>query len=155
MLNFVKNISLTIKINQILIGLTYANIELVNQIDSEDYRRKMIGEDEIRQITVRAMVDTSSIMLCINESIKEALGLNIIGKRRSQLANGEILELDMVGPVTVRFLDRDCVTRALLLPDDQETLLGAIPMEEMDLYVHPGRNELLPVHPDGPIMSLK
>lgn len=155
MLNFVKNISLTIKINQILIGLTYANIELVNQIDSEDYRRKMIGEDEIRQITVRAMVDTSSIMLCINESIKEALGLNIIGKRRSQLANGEILELDVVGPVTVRFLDRDCATRALLLPDDQETLLGAIPMEEMDLYVHPGRNELLPVHPDGPIMSLK
>jgi hypothetical protein len=33
--------------------------------------------------------------------------------------------------------------------------LGAIPMEEMDLYVNPGRNELLPVHPEGPIMSLK
>ena len=135
--------------------LTYANIELVNQADAEDYRRKRIGEDEIRHITVHAMVDTGSIMLCINESIKEALGLDIIGKRRSQLANGQILELDVVGPVVVRFLDRDCVTRALLLPDDQETLLGAIPMEDMDLYVHPGRNELLPVHPEGPIMSLK
>ena len=135
--------------------LTYANIELVNQADAEDYRRKRIGEDEVRQITVRAMVDTGSIMLCINESIKDALGLDIIGRRRSQLANGQIIELDVVEPVIVRFLDRDCVTRALLLPDDQETLLGAIPMEEMDLYVHPGRNELLPVHPEGPIMSLK
>lgn len=136
-------------------GLTYANIELVNNADAEDFRRKRIGEDEIRQITVHAMVDTGSIMLCINETIKDALGLDIIGKRRSQLANGLILELDVVGPVIVRYLDRDCVTRALLLPDDQEPLLGAIPMEEMDLYVNPGRNELLPVHPEGPIMSLK
>jgi clan AA aspartic protease len=136
-------------------GLTYANIELVNQTDAEDYRRKYIGEDEVRQITVHAMVDTGSIMLCINDTIKEALGLDVIGKRRSQLANGLILELDVVGPVVVRYLDRDCVTRALLLPDDQEPLLGAIPMEEMDLYVNPGRNELLPVHPEGPIMSLK
>jgi clan AA aspartic protease len=136
-------------------GLTYANIELVNQTDAEDYRRKYIGEDEVRQITVHAMVDTGSIMLCINDTIKEALGLDVIGKRRSQLANGLILELDVVGPVVVRYLDRDCVTRALILPDDQEPLLGAIPMEEMDLYVNPGRNELLPVHPEGPIMSLK
>lgn len=136
-------------------GLTYANIELVNNADAEDFRRKRIGEDEIRQITVHAMVDTGSIMLCINETIKDALGLDIIGKRRSQLANGLILELDVVGPVIVRYLDRDCVTRALLLPDNQEPLLGAIPMEEMDLYVNPGRNELLPVHPEGPIMSLK
>jgi clan AA aspartic protease len=136
-------------------GLTYANIELVNQSDADDFRKNRIGEDEIRQLTVHAMVDTGSIMLCINESIKEALGIEVVGKRRSQLANGQILELDVVGPVIVRYLDRDCVTRALLLPDDQETLLGAIPMEEMDLYVHPGRNELLPVHPEGPIMSLK
>lgn len=136
-------------------GLTYANIELINGDDFTDARRGLIDKDKIRQLTVHTKVDTGSIMLCINESVKEALGIDVVGKRRSQLANGQILELDVVGPVIVRYLDRDCVTRALLLPDDQETLLGAIPMEEMDLYVHPGRNELLPVHPEGPIMSLK
>lgn len=136
-------------------GLTYANIELVNGDDISDFRRKRIGEDEIRQMTVHAMVDTGSIMLCVNDNIKKALGLEVIGKRRSQLANGVVLELDVVGPITVRYLDRDCATRALLLPDNQEPLLGAIPMEEMDLYVNSGRNELMPVHPEGPIMSLK
>ncbi len=136
-------------------GLTYANIDLLNGDDLTDFRRGRIGEDDVRQITVHAMVDTGSIMLCLNETIKDALGLEIVGKRRSQLANGDILELDVVGPVTVRYLDRDCATRALLLPNDQEPLLGAIPMEEMDLYVNPARNELLPVHPEGPIMSLK
>ena len=136
-------------------GLTYANIELVNGDDFTDARRGRIGEDEVRNMTIYAMVDTGSIMLCINETIKEALGLLHFGTRRSQLANGQIVELEVVGPVIVRYLDRDCSTNAIVLPDDQEPLFGAIPMEEMDLYVHPSRNELLPMHPDGPVMSLK
>jgi clan AA aspartic protease len=136
-------------------GLTYANIELINAGDEALVLRGHIGEDEIRQITVHAMVDTGSIMLCINEDIQQVLQLPFRKKRRSQTADGRILELDVVGPVIVRYLDRDCSTNAIILPNSQEPLLGAIPMEEMDLYVHPSRNEVLPVHPDGPIMSLK
>lgn len=136
-------------------GLTYANITLQNGGDAEDFRRNMIGEDEIRQVEILALVDTGSIQLAINESIREALGLTIIGKRLSMLADGTRLELPVVGSIVVKYLDRWSITTALILPDDQEPLLGAIPMEEMDLYVHPGRNELLPVHPDGPLMSLK
>ena len=136
-------------------GLTYANIELRNADDLAFVRKGMIGEDEVRQITVHAMVDTGSVMLCINDEIKNALGLPYFGTRRSQLANGLVIELEVVGPVVVRYLDRDCSTNAVVLPDDSEPLLGAIPMEEMDLFVHPSRNELLPMHPEGPILSLK
>lgn len=136
-------------------GLTYANIELRNADDLAFVRKGLIGEDEVRQMTIHAMVDTGSIMLCINDSIKNALGLPYFGKRRSQLANGIVIELEVVGPVVIRYLDRDCSTNAIVLPDDSEPLLGAIPMEEMDLYVHPSRNELLPMHPEGAIMSLK
>jgi clan AA aspartic protease len=136
-------------------GLTYVNIELVNAYDDEQARRGKIGEDEIRQITVLSLVDTGAVMLCINEDIQQVLGLPFRRKKRSQTADGRILELDVVGPVIVRYLDRDCSTNAIVLPNGQEALFGAIPMEEMDLYVHPARNEVLPVHPDGPIMSLK
>ena len=136
-------------------GLTYANIELRNAGDIEMVRRGYIGEDEIRQMTIHTMVDTGSIMLCINDGIKNALGLPYFGKRRSQLANGMVVELEVVGPVIVRYLDRDCSTNAIVLPDDSAPLLGTIPIDEMDLYVHLSRNELLPVHPEGPIMSLK
>ncbi len=136
-------------------GLTYANIELINTDDLAYVRKGIMGQEEVRQIIVKAMVDTGSIMLCINESLQNYLDLPFRSKRRSQLANGLVLDLDVVGPVIVRFLGRECSTNAIILPDDQEPLLGAIPMEEMDLYVNPGRNELLPVHPEGPIMSLK
>jgi clan AA aspartic protease len=139
----------------IIMGLTYANIQLQNGGDAEDYRRGRIGEDEIRQIEVHALVDTGSVQLAINQSIADVLGLPTIGTRPSQLADGSILQLPVVGSVVVRYLDRWSITTALILPDDQEPLLGAIPLEEMDLYVHPSRNELLPVHPEGPIMSLK
>ena len=136
-------------------GLTYANIQLQNGGDAEDFRRGRIGEDEIRQVEVNALVDTGSVQLAINESLREALGLEIIGMRPSQLADGTRLTLPVVGSIVVKYLDRWSITTALVLPDDQEPLLGAIPLEEMDLYVHPRRNELLPVHPDGPLMRLK
>jgi clan AA aspartic protease len=136
-------------------GLTYANIQLQNGADIEDFRRGRIGEDEIQQLEVHALVDTGFVMLAINQTIADALGLSVIGQRKSQLADGTRLTLPVVGGIVVRYLDRWSLTNALLLPDDQEPLLGAIPLEERDLYIHPGRNELLPVHPDGPLMSLK
>jgi hypothetical protein len=136
-------------------GLTYANIEIINGDDLADVRRGSITEEEVRRMTIRTIVDMSSPLMRINETIKDALGLPHFGTRRSQLANGHVIDLEVVGPIIVRYLDRDCSTNAIVLPDDQEPLLGAIPMEEMDLYVHPSRNELLPMHPEGALMSLK
>jgi clan AA aspartic protease len=159
--NTVGNVGLIVKFIFLIIkkrhamGLTYATIQLQNGDDVSDYNRKRIGEDEIRQVEISALVDTGSVMMVINESIRAALDLPIIGKRPSQLADGTRLELPVVGSIMIKYLDRWCITSALLLPDDEEPLLGAIPMEEMDLYIHPARNELLVVHPEGPVMSLK
>lgn len=136
-------------------GLVYANIELVNADDMALNRRGYLGEDEIRQIEVNCLVDSCSIMLCINEEIRAALGLAIVGERPSRMADGTRIKLPIATGVWVKFQDRTCLTNALVLPEDEDVLLGAIPMEEMDLYIHPGRNELAPVHPEGPVMILK
>ena len=136
-------------------GIVHANIELRNNGDVELSRRKYIGEDDIRQITISMMVDSGALMLAINEEIRQALGLEIIDHRISQLANGMRLEVPVAGSIEVRYEGRFCTTNALVLPDDTEPLLGAIPMEEMDLWINPSRNLLTAVHPEGPIMSLK
>ena len=136
-------------------GMVHANIQLLNGDDVALERRKMIGEDEIRQLTVTMLADSGALMLTINEGLRQALGLEIIDERPSQLANGEVVNLPVAGSVVVRFDGRFCTTNALVLPGDSEPLLGAIPMEEMDLYIHPARNVLSPVHPEGPVMSLK
>ena len=76
----------------------YAQIELINGGDLALVRRNIISENEIRRITISALVDTSSIMMCINENIQEQLQLPVVEKRKAQLANGHIVECDVVAP---------------------------------------------------------
>lgn len=136
-------------------GMPHANIEIINAADLELADRMQIGEEEIRRVEISCLVDSGAVMLTINEDIREALGLRIKDHRPSQLADGRRIMLPVAGPVEVRFEGRFCTTNALVLPDDNEPLLGAIPMEEMDLWINPNRGMLTPIHPEGPVMSLK
>jgi hypothetical protein len=67
-----------------------------------------------------------------------------------------VVEYDVVGPVNVRFANRMATCDAFVLPGDSEPLLGAIPMEEMDVLIHPFRQELVvnPEHPDGAVLRI-
>lgn len=133
-------------------GLIYAEIELINGEDLVLARRNFIGEDEIKSMRVNMLVDTGSIYMCINENIQEQLQLPIIEQRKGQLANGSIVEYNVVGPVEVKFKNRRCSVDAMVLPGDNEPLLGAIPLEDMDVLIHPYRQELV-VNPDHPYFA--
>jgi clan AA aspartic protease len=137
------------------VGGTYANIKLVNSLDYGKAKNLEIGEDEVREYNSSFLVDTGCVTLCINDAIQEVLQLKKKGTRISVMADGRRIELDVVGPVEIFFEDRNCTTNALLLPNDEEPLLGVIPLEEMDLIVHPQRNTLVGAHPEGPLMKVK
>ncbi len=133
-------------------GLVYADVELINGDDLVLARKNIIGEEEIRHMPVNILVDTGSIMLAINESIREQLGLTVVEKRKVQLANSQIAEYDVVAPVELRFKNRRTSCNAIVLPGDSEPLLGAIPLEDMDVLIHPTRQELI-IHPDHPYFA--
>ena len=133
-------------------GLVYADIELINGEDIGLARKYVIGDEEIKRMKVKMLVDTGSIMLAINETIQEQMQFPIVEKRKGQLANGHIIECDVVSAVELRFKNRQTSCRAMVLPGDSEPLLGAIPMEDMDVLVHPQRQELI-VHPDHPYFA--
>jgi clan AA aspartic protease len=133
-------------------GLVYAEIELINGEDLLLARRNIIGKEEIKTMNVSALVDTGAYMLCINENIQEQLQLPLLEKRKGQLANGQIAEYDVVGPVELRFKNRRTMCNAMVLPGDNEVLLGAIPLEDMDVLIHPQRQELI-VNPDHPYFA--
>lgn len=136
-------------------GLIHVEVILVNAGDAYNQKQHLIGEDEVRRMPVNVLVDTGAIMLCINEEISNYLGLGkMSGKRVSRLADGSRLELEVVGPVEVHYMGRTSVTNALVLPGDSEPLLGAIPMEELDVVIHPAQQTLVPAHPDGWVMVL-
>ena len=138
-------------------GLTYADIELINANDVALAQRHFIGQEEVKRIPLSILVDTGAYNLCINETIQAQLGLSFVEKRKGQLANGSIEEYDFVGPVIVKFKNRQTVCNALVLQGDNEPLLGAIPLEDMDVLIHPIRQELIvnPEHPYFAQMKLK
>ena len=133
-------------------GLVYADIELINGFDLELARRHMIGEEEVKRMPINILVDKGSYMLAINESIHEQLQFPVVEKRKAQLANGHIVECDVVSSVELRFKNRQTTCRAMILPGDAEPLLGAIPLEDMDVLIHPLRQELI-VNPEHPYFA--
>ena len=63
-------------------GLVYADITLINGGDLEMAKRHIIGEEEIKKIEVKMMVDSGAYMMAINESIQAQLELSFIEKRK-------------------------------------------------------------------------
>jgi clan AA aspartic protease len=138
-------------------GLIYANIELINAIDLGMAKRNIIGIDEIKRLYVNMLVDTGSEYMCINETIQQQLDLPFLEKRKGVLADGSVVTYDVVGPIEVRFENRRCSVDAMVIPGDNEPLLGAIPMEDMDVLIHPHKRQLMvnPEHPYYAQMKLK
>jgi clan AA aspartic protease len=138
-------------------GLVYAEIELISGDDLVLHRRGYIKEEEIKRLKVSALVDSGAEMLAINETVKQQLNLFVLDTQRAELADGSKVELEVVGPVEIRFANRRASVDAIVLPGDVQILLGAIPMEEMDVLVDPKRQQLTvnPEHPDKPEKFLK
>jgi clan AA aspartic protease len=137
-------------------GLIVATIELVNRLDLELARRGLMDIDDVKKINVEMLVDTGSLYMCINETIRTYLNLPTNDRKKLQLADGTIGEFDIVGPLEVRFQNRQCMAEAIVLPDENQCLFGAMPMEAMDVLINPKRQELVvnPAHPDYGVFRL-
>ena len=130
-------------------GITYAEIELISGDDVVLHRRGYIQKDQIRTVTVRALVDSGSSMLAITEAVKNQLNLLKIDEKQAELADGSIVRLEIVGPVEIRFENRITTVRAMVVPNSNVVLLGAIPMQDMDVLIDPKREQLI-VNPESP-----
>lgn len=117
-------------------GCVHADIKLANP-----------READLESISVNALVDTGSLMLCVPEHIKVQLNLEEAEKREVTTADGKRHLVSYVGPVQVRFQNRSCFVGALVLGD--QVLVGAMAMEDMDLVVSPS-NRTITVNPESP-----
>ena len=128
-------------------GLVYADIELINP-----------KEQTLKPIKINALVDTGAITLCIPEHIVLQLKLETLEQREVTTSDGKKRLVPYAGPIQVRFENRNCFTGALVLGDS--VLLGAVPLEDMDLVINP-RLQTITVNPESPnipavvVMKLK
>jgi clan AA aspartic protease len=134
-------------------GLVYADITLENSVDAALAKQGKIANEDIKKIAVKALVDSGASLLTISDKVAQQLGLEIEDRLRVELADGSRSTRDLVGPVTIRFQNRITSCSALVFPGIDEVLLGAIPMQGMDVVIDPFAEQLM-VHPDRPHRAL-
>lgn len=117
-------------------GIIRTEIELRNPVDPS-----------VTPMTVTALADTGALHLCLPDHVVIQMGYKELEKREVTRAKGQRQSVSYVGPVEIRFRNRGSFTGAMVL--GEEPLLGAIPMEDMDLVVVPAR-QTVDVNPDYP-----
>ena len=120
-------------------GLTYAKIKLSNP-----------RKPELKSVEVNSLVDSGALFMSITETVLIQLELEELEKRSVKIDDGSIKSVPFVGPIRIDFENRFCFTGAMVLGD--EPLLGAVPMEELDVILHPASRKLVvnPEHPNVP-----
>ena len=117
-------------------GQIYASLSLSNP-----------AKEELLPIAANALVDTGALFLCVPEHIAVQLQLKEYDKREVTIADGSKKLVHYVGPIKINYLNRVCLTGALVMGD--MVLLGAIPIEDMDLVIHPAQLQIT-VNPNNP-----
>jgi hypothetical protein len=110
---------------------------------------------KVRAVTLDAMPDTGAWTLVINEKTRRRLGLAVVKAVKSSLADGSTTEYGLTEPVEIRWKDRDISLQSVVIPDAADILLGALPLEGLDLYVDPVNRRLAGVHGDQRVHLVK
>jgi clan AA aspartic protease len=117
-------------------GIVYQHIRISNA-----------AKPSLEEIDAKALVDSGAIDLCIPRHVAIQLKLETVEQREVTYADGRKEAVDYVGPVKVECFGRHAFTGAMVMGD--VVLLGAIPMESMDLLIDPRRLQLIP-NPENP-----
>jgi clan AA aspartic protease len=117
-------------------GMIIADIELANP-----------RKPDLQPLLVQALVDTGAMTICIPDHVAVQLQLEKIETREVTTADERSHVVPYVGPIQIRFRNRTCFTGALVI--GESVLLGAVPMEDMDLVVSPS-GQTITVNPRSP-----
>ena len=121
-------------------GLIYAEIQLSNPV-----------QPDLNPVKINSLVDSGALHLCIPKHLALQLKLTSLEEREVTLADGSRQLIPYAGPVKVKFSNRTAFVGVMIMGD--EVLLGAIPMEDMDVIIHPATRSLM-VNPESPNIAM-
>jgi clan AA aspartic protease len=128
-------------------GIVHAEITLKNAGDVLNVRRGIVKYPEIRQTTIQVVVDTGAMTLVINDQLRQQLGLDVVGTKQATLADDTKKTVQIAEPVEIHWKNRSMICQPWVV-NSGRILLGAIPLEDMDLIVDPAKQELIGAHGD-------
>jgi len=128
-------------------GIVHTEITLKNAGDALNVRHGIVKDPEVRQTTLQVVVDTGAMTLVINEQMRLQLGLAVVGTKQATLADDTKKTVQIAEPVEIHWKNRSMTCQPWVV-NSGRILLGAIPLEDMDLIVDPAKQELIGAHGD-------
>ena len=130
-------------------GRSKIDVKLANKFDVEKAKAKEIPKDQVRQLTIEGTVDNGASYLVLPAKVAKELGLPKVGKTKFRYADWCVATRDMVELVEVELVGRKGTFRAMVEPNRNTALIGAIVLEDLDLMIDSRRERLYPRDPEG------
>ena len=136
-------------------GEVKTTITISNAMDDGMFRRGLSTREQIRSITVEAVVDTGAVRSCIPVDLKEELGLETIRHIDAQMANGQTQSVEMTEAAYIDILGRVATESFLVL--GSEVLIGRTALDSIDLRVDCNRQQVItnPDHPNSEVIRIR
>ena len=136
-------------------GRISVELKLANDRDILRAEDGILLSEEIRQRTVGGVVDTGATRLVIPSTVAEQLGLPETGEVGVRYADGRTGTRKIVENIRVTLLGREFTFRAIVEPDRDTALIGAIVLEELDFVVDCVSQRLYPRDPNRIIAEIE
>lgn len=136
-------------------GEVRTHVTIRNAGDEAMRRRGLLPEDQVRRVSVEAIVDTGAVRSCIPVDLMEQLGLETLRHINAQTANGQVDSVPLTEAAYIDILGRIATESFLVLGG--EVLLGQTALESTDLLVDCNRQRVItnPDHPNSAIIRIR
>jgi clan AA aspartic protease len=136
-------------------GEVRIQVRLTNAADESLARRGQLEPDQIRSVTVEALVDTGAVRCVIPDAVRKQLGLQSTFRRNALYADGRSEEVDVTEPVRLDLEGRPTYEDCLVLGDT--VLIGQTALESTDLFVDCVNGRLVPnpAHPNAIVTPVR
>jgi len=136
-------------------GRFSVTVEMANYRDVLRAETGDIPADSVRRLSIRGVVDTGASRLVIPESVVERLGLPRSGQVAVRYADGRKAERAMATGIHLTYGGRSSVFNAVIEPDRDSALIGAIVLEDLDFVVDRTATRLVPRDPDRIVSEIE
>ena len=136
-------------------GEVRTTIKINNAMDVAMSRRGLISREQIRSVTVEAVVDTGAVRSCIPVDLKEKLGLETMRHINAQMANGQTESVELTEAAYIDIMDRVATESFVVL--GSEVLIGKTVLSSTDLHVDCNRQRVItnPDHPNSAVIRIR
>jgi predicted aspartyl protease len=136
-------------------GRVTVDVQLANYWDVLRAKEGQLSADAVRRTTVSGIVDSGAARLVLPPRVVDELGLPQDGETGVRYADQRTARRPIVRNVWLEICGRGSVFSAIVEPDRQDALIGAIVLGELDLIIDCTRNEVRPRDPDRIISEIE